>query len=411
MRQWFINKVFAPLSEQAQITCCFPDGKSVGTGTPVLTFQSWKDVFKLAVNPSLGFAEAWAHGRIDITEGSLFDLLAKIYSVNKDVGSTIGQRALEKLQYLLAVFSQGWTAEQSKRNVHHHYDLGNDFYRLFLDDDWQYSCAYFDDPSITLEEAQHRKKDHIARKLLLDGSQSVLDIGCGWGGMALHLAPMASSVTGITLSDEQLAFARSRIKKSNANITLEMLDYRQEKRKFDRIVSVGMLEHVGRAHLPQFFRQVSQCLKDDGVALIHTIGRRGKPRGTDTFIAKYIFPGGYLPSTSQLTDAINSTDLVIADMETLFLHYAETLRHWRERFMANRHLVVKMYSEYFARIWELYLTASEATFRSGHIVVYQIQLMKPKSEKPFHRSYMYPVSDAKVPAPAPVPEQGYSNLP
>lgn len=411
MRHRIIKHIFTPVVDAAGISCRFPDGTELGHGTPLMIFQSWRDVMATIINPSIGFAEGWGHGRIEICKGDLYDLVLKIsrLSVKQELNAL--SRVFIHLRQKLTTGTEGWTQGQSRRNVHHHYDLGNDFYRLFLDQDWQYSCAYFDDPSITLEEAQSRKKDHIMRKLCLDGHQSVLDIGCGWGGMAMHLAPHAKTVTGITLSEEQLALGRQRVANSSrgqarAKINLELKDYRQETRKFDRIVSVGMLEHVGSAHLKTFFSQVSHCLEDDGMALIHTIGRSGSAEATDSFISKYIFPGGYLPTASELTSAINQTDLAIADMETLFLHYAETLRHWRERFMARRPRVVAMYSEFFARIWELYLAGSEASFRCGNIVVYQLQVLKPKARRPSSRRYLYPPEVAMSPA----PEQEYSNL-
>ena len=405
MKTWIIKKVFGPVAEHADICFRFPDGTAVGTGQPVLTILDWKDVYAMARNPSIGFAEAWGYDRIRISEGDLAALVNKLISPVIFTNLPVATRLAIRARQLLMGLAEGWTPSQSRRNVHHHYDLGNSLYSLFLDDDWQYSCAYFDDPSISLDEAQRRKKDHIARKLHLDGQQTVLDIGCGWGGMAMHLAPRARAVTGITLSQEQLDLGRMRIREASGNISLEMRDFRRETGRFDRIVSVGMLEHVGRAHLPTFFRKVSQCLEDDGIALIHTIGRIGTPGPTDPFITKYIFPGGYLPSLSQLTSAIEKTDLAVGDIETLFLHYAETLSHWRQRYLASRHRAVAMYDEFFARIWELYLVASEASFRNGCIAVYQIQLFKPKAEMPVSRDYIYPQLDVAGHAHA----QGYSN--
>ena len=405
MKSWIIKKIFGPVAEHADICFRFPDGSAVGTGQPVVTLLDWKDVYAMARNPSIGFAEAWGYDRIRILEGDLITLVGKLVSPAVFSGLPAATRLVIRTRQLLMRLGEGWTPAQSRRNVHHHYDLGNSLYSLFLDDDWQYSCAYFDDPSISLDEAQRRKKDHIARKLRLDGRQTVLDIGCGWGGMALHLAPRARAVTGITLSQEQLDLGRMRIRDARGNISLEMRDFRLETGRFDRIVSVGMLEHVGPANLPMFFRKVSACLEDDGIALIHTIGRVGTPGPTDPFISKYIFPGGYLPSLSQLTSAIEKTDLAVGDIETLFLHYARTLHHWRQRYMANRHRAVAMYDEFFARIWELYLASSEASFRNGNLAVYQIQLFKPKAERPFSRDYIYPQYDVAGHAHA----QEYSN--
>ena len=392
----------------AGITIVFPDGWRIGHATPVVRFCSWRDVIRIMANPSLGFAEAWGHRRISIDDGDLPEVITRMMTPGVHCGLPVTTRGLVRLRQMFSRLTEGRTPRQSRRNVHHHYDLGNDLYALFLDEDWQYSCAYFDEPGISLDEAQFRKKDHIARKLQLDGNQCVLDIGCGWGGLALHLSRLAQSVAGITLSEEQLKLARQRVAETNAPVDLDLRDYRKETRRFDRVVSVGMLEHVGRGHLASFFHHVSRCLEDDGVALIHTIGRIGPPGPTDSFISKYIFPGGYLPSLSELTEAIEATDLAIADTETLFLHYAETLKHWRQRFMGNREKAVMLYDEFFARIWELYLAASEASFRHGNIAVYQIQLLKPGARRPLNRSYLYPASGD--PAPASFHEQGYSSL-
>jgi cyclopropane-fatty-acyl-phospholipid synthase len=394
MKKWITNRVFAPIAQKADITCIFPDGVRVGSGQPVVQFLSWGDIFRIAINPSLGFADAWGHGRIKIDDGDLADVMQKVMFPGLYKDLPLSTLMLTRLRQMFSRLTEGWTTGLSRRNVHHHYDIGNELYALFLDEDWQYSCAYFEKPGISLGEAQSRKREHIARKLRLDGSQRVLDIGCGWGGLALHLAQQSKSVIGITLSEEQLKLARKRAQKSKASVKFDLRDYRKEERRFDRVVSVGMLEHVGRAQLPQFFRSVSRCLEDDGVAMIHTIGRVGEAVPTDSFISKYIFPGGYLPSLSQLTKAIEQTDLAVSDTETLFLHYAETLRHWRERFMSNRDKAVAMYDEFFARIWELYLAGSEANFRQGNIVVYQIQLLKRKAERPFNRAYIYPSAPA-----------------
>ena len=230
MKTWIIKKVFGPVAKHADICFRFPDGTAVGTGQPVLTILDWKDVYAMARNPSIGFAEAWGYDRIRISEGDLAALVNKLISPVIFTNLPVATRLAIRARQLLMVLAEGWTPSQSRRNVHHHYDLGNSLYSLFLDDDWQYSCAYFDDPSISLDEAQRRKKDHIARKLHLDGQQTVLDIGCGcgWGGMAMHLAPRARAVTGITLSQEQLDLGRMRIREASGNISLEMRDFRRE---------------------------------------------------------------------------------------------------------------------------------------------------------------------------------------
>lgn len=407
MKKRIVNSLFKPFAQKAGVTIIFPDGSRTGTIPPVVRFHSWQDIFRIAVNPSIGLAEAWGHGRMTIEDGDLTDLLQKIMAPGLARDMPFSTRMLTRIRQAFSRMMEGRTAQLSRRNVHHHYDLGNTLYELFLDEDWQYSCAYFDEPGISLDEAQFRKREHIARKLCLDGNQTVLDIGCGWGGLSLHLAPYSRSVTGITLSEEQLKMAKKRVAESNAPVDLALRDYRKETSRYDRIVSVGMLEHVGQRQLTTFFKQVSHCLEDDGMALIHTIGRIGPPAPTDSFISKYIFPGGYLPSLSQLTTAIEKTDLAIADTETLFLHYAETLNHWRQRFMGNREKAVASYDEFFARIWEFYLAGSEASFRLGNIAVYQIQLLKPKAKRPANRGYIYPAANG--PEPVPFHGQEYSN--
>jgi cyclopropane-fatty-acyl-phospholipid synthase len=285
--------------------------------------------------------------------------------------------------------SQGRTRRQSRKNVHAHYDLGNALYGLFLDKDWQYSCAYFSSPGMTLDAAQQAKKDHICRKLRLEPGARVLDIGCGWGGMALDLARAGAVVKGVTLSDQQLDLARRRATKAKLPVDFALQDYREEKALYDRIVSVGMLEHVGKMQLARFFNSVERCLEKDGVALIHTIGRPQSPRPTNRFIQKYIFPGGYIPSLSELTLAVETTSLAISDVEVLFLHYAETLKSWWENFLRNRDDVVRLYDERFARIWEFYLASSEACFRHKRLVVYQLQLVKPDAAPMMSRDYIH----------------------
>ena len=376
----------------AGIRVVLPSGfvlRGPDTGTITLTFYRWRDVFRVVCSPSVGLAELYAEQRISIDGGDILDLVIRLMDPAVEKSAPRAMHLTTGLMKFLQPLSEGWSARISRRNVSHHYDLGNDLYGLFLDQDWQYSCAYFDEDGISIDEAQRRKKDHIARKLRLGPEDSVLDIGSGWGGMALHLSGMAKSVKGITLSEQQLEESRNRAKATNADVSFELKDYRHEKGKFDRVVSVGMLEHVGKQHYGNFFHCVSRCLNQDGLGLIHTIGRPNPPNGTDRFIRKYIFPGGYLPSLSQLTTAIEQTDLVISDIEVLFLHYAETLLHWRKRFLHNRQQAVELKDEYFARIWEFYLAASEAAFRNGNLVVFQIQVKKPGAKPPATRDYIY----------------------
>ena len=386
-----LNAMLGRFLESRDIGLILPSGKTIGpkkAGVKI-EFRRRRDVLRMLLSPSIGLAELYAGHKITIHGGGIYDLLLRATRPASDADFPLIMRAGNKLPALLQPLTEGWLPRLSRRNVSRHYDLGNDLYSLFLDKDWQYSCAYFDKQGIGIDEAQRRKKDHIARKLMLKRDSTVLDIGSGWGGMALHLAPHAKSVKGITLSKQQIARARERTEKNN-KIRFELLDYRLESETFDRVVSVGMLEHVGRSHYGAFFKSVSRCLARDGVALIHTIGRPKPTGSTDPFIRKYIFPGGYIPSLNELTRAIEKTDLVVADMESLFMHYADTLRSWRERFMANRKEAVAMKGEYFARIWEFYLAGSEVAFRNGHMMVYQIQLLKPEADRPVTRGYIYP---------------------
>jgi cyclopropane-fatty-acyl-phospholipid synthase len=283
------------------------------------------------------------------------------------------------------------TPSWAKSNVHHHYDLKRAFFELFLDADQQYSCAFFERPDATLEEAQEAKKRRIAAKLALEPGQRVLDIGSGWGGLGLSIARQTGGhVTGITLSEEQFVRSSERAAESGLPVEFRLQDYRDVKERFDRVVSVGMFEHVGVGYYRDYFRKISELLVDDGVALIHTIGRATPPGATNPFIAKHIFPGGYIPALSEISAAVEKEGLVITDVEVLRLHYAQTLKAWRERFLARRGEAVAMYDERFARMWEFYLAASEASFRYDGLVVFQLQLAKRLDTLPMTRDYMVP---------------------
>ena len=298
----------------------------------------------------------------------------------------------EKFGVLTRRIAQFNPAQRSRRNVAHHYDLNGRLYSLFLDRDRQYSCAYFPRGDETIDEAQVAKKRHIAAKLLLfRPGLSVLDIGCGWGGLALTLArDYGACVTGITLSTEQLTEARARAKAEGLEdrVTFELLDYRSLHRRFDRIVSVGMFEHVGVGYYQEFFGVVKRCLAPDGIALLHSIGRSDGPSSTNPWISKYIFPGGYCPSLSEVFPAIEKTGLIATDVEILRLHYAETLRHWRRRFMANRDAIATIYDERFCRMFEFYLAGCELAFRRQHHMIFQIQVTRDQSSAPLTRDYM-----------------------
>ncbi len=358
----------------------------------VLRVNDGRAFRRMARNPSLGFAEAFMAGEIDIAEGDLL-ALTRLAFVNGNYEHATGLMA--KLGAALRLASKRLqqinTPARARRNVHHHYDLSGEMYRLFLDADMQYSCAYFEHDGQSLEDAQKAKKRLIAAKLNIDPGQSVLEIGSGWGGMALYLArELEASVYGVTLSDEQLAVSRQRAADEGLSdrVQFELQDYRAIARQFDRIVSVGMFEHVGVNHYATYFDKSAKLLKPGGVMLLHTIGRSGAPAVTDPFIARYIFPGGYIPALSEIAPYIERSGLVVSDVEVLRLHYAETLKAWRARFLANREKIKSMLDEGFCRMWEMYLAGSEAAFRWGDLVVFQIQLTNDKAAVPLTRDYI-----------------------
>ncbi|MFM1815816.1 MAG: hypothetical protein RLZ98_2511 [Pseudomonadota bacterium] len=345
----------------------------------------------LAFDPAMALGEAYMCGRLKVQAGSIYDLLAIALEGYRKARPPIILRALDRTRYIARRLSQLNTLSRSRRNVVHHYDIDDEIYRLFLDADLQYSCAYFPAPTASLEAAQRAKKRHIAAKLALQPGHQVLDIGSGWGGLALYLAGMSgASVTGITLSDNQLAVSRERAEQTGlSHLThFELRDYRTIHRRFDRIVSVGMLEHVGIGHYDSYFEQVSKLLDDSGVALIHTIGRVDGPGTTNPFIARYIFPGGYFPALSEVLPAIERSGLIVTDVETLRLHYAETLKAWRQRFVERKDEVIALKSAEFYRMWEFYLAGSEAAFRFDNLVVFQLQLAKRLDSLPTTRDYM-----------------------
>lgn len=348
--------------------------------------------WKLGLHPGLYAGEAYMDGTLQMVEGSLYDFLdlvtANIGRGHLGPTGMLAQRFAIGLQRLIQQYNP---LDRSHRNVAHHYDLSREFYELFLDSDRQYSCAYFAEPGFSLEQAQEAKKRHIAAKLLLKPGVHVLDIGCGWGGMALTLARAADvQVTGITLSKEQLAVARERAAAAGLSdrVRFELCDYRQMTGRFDRIVSVGMFEHVGVPHYPAFFGKVHELLADDGVALLHSIGRMEGPGTTNAWIRKYIFPGGYSPALSEVTPAVEGAGLWLTDAEIWRLHYAETLRHWRQRFLANRDKAKALYDERFCRMWEFYLAGSECAFRHQGHMVFQIQMARSVEAVPLTRDYM-----------------------
>ena len=362
------------------------DGKHL-----TVRFTDRKVAFDILKNPRLAVGEAYMNGRLIIEDGTILDLLELIVGSNRweEGGSSRKsiKRGKKRFKWL---FSRN-RAAQSKRNVAHHYDLKDELYELFLDDDRQYSCAYFTNPANSLEQAQADKKAHIAAKLYLKPGQKVLDIGCGWGGMALYLHQVAGvDVLGITLSEEQLKVARRRAKEAGVSdhVRFELIDYRSVEGTFDRIVSVGMFEHVGAPHYLEFFAKCRELLAPDGVMLLHTIGKYGGAGAPDPFTDKYIFPGYHVPSLSQIVSASEKVRLISSDVETLRLHYAYTLRHWMERATKARDKIVAMYDERFCRMWEFYLLGCEVAFRYDDQMVFQLQLAKERTATPETREYM-----------------------
>jgi cyclopropane-fatty-acyl-phospholipid synthase len=345
----------------------------------------------LFLNPELRTGEAYMDGTLVIEAGTLRDLLT-LYALNRtNLRRQPLQRGLRATYKYLRGLYQRNPAAKSRKNVAHHYDLSNDLYRLFLDEDLNYSCAYFLTPEDSLEVAQRNKLRHVAAKLALKPGQKVLDIGSGWGALSMYLAEAAQvEVTGVTLSVEQhrLATGRARERGLSQRVRFELMDYRAVTGQFDRIVSVGMFEHVGVGHYDEFFTKVSSLLKDDGVALLHSIGRKGGPGSTGPWIRKYIFPGGYSPALSETLAAIERSQLWVTDIEILRLHYARTLRAWESRFQRNREKARALLDERFCRMWEFYLIVSEFSFLYGKHMVFQIQMAKAADTLPLDRGYM-----------------------
>ncbi len=346
---------------------------------------------RLALNPFLHLGEAYMAGTLTVEQGSLYDFMDICAANSLHLYRSPLGRALTFGQTLLRRLHQYNPVPRAQANVAHHYDLSDRLYDLFLDRDRQYSCAYFTHPHADLEQAQADKKRHLAAKLLLRPGVRVLDIGSGWGGLALSLAEAgAAEVVGITLSEHQLEVSRERARQRGLadRVRFELCDYREQTGTFDRIVSVGMFEHVGIRHYPEFFRAVDGLLAGDGVAVLHAIGRMDGPGATNPWIRKYIFPGGYSPALSEVLPVVERQGLWVTDIEILRLHYAETLRAWRQRFTANRGQIAALYDERFCRMWEFYLVGSELAFRRMGHMVFQMQLAKRQDAVPLTRDYI-----------------------
>ena len=346
---------------------------------------------RLFLNPELRAGEAYVDGTMVFEEGSIRDLLM-IFALNRSsLRNQPLQKSIRKVLKRVRSFHQRNSIAKARANVAHHYDLSNELYRQFLDEDMHYSCAYFAAEQDTLEVAQQNKIRHIAAKLDLKPGQKVLDIGSGWGGMAMFMAEHCDvEVLGVTLSKEQQSLATERAKDRGLQdrVRFELTDYRDVEGPFDRIVSIGMFEHVGIDHHQEYFAKINSLLTPDGVALVHAIGRKGGPGTTGAWIRKYIFPGGYSPALSETCSAIEKAGLWVTDMEILRLHYADTLLAWEQRFQQNRKKITDLLDERFCRMWEFYLIISEMSFRHGKHMVFQIQLSKSVDALPITRTYM-----------------------
>ena len=349
---------------------------------------------RIARDPGVGAAEAFMDGRLVVEQGEILDLVLLIRRNRRWEDRSRPDKFLRKGSKLMRPLAHLNWRRSARRNVAHHYDIGNDFYRLWMEDDMQYSCGYFTDPGNSLEQAQLDKKTHLASKLHLKPGQRVLDIGCGWGGLALYLNRVADvEVLGVTLSTEQVQLARERAEAAGVSdrVKFELMDYRDLTGTFDRIVSVGMFEHVGPPFYRTFFRKCRELLAPDGVMLLHTMGRMGRPGTTDRFIQKYIWPGGYIPALSEIVSASEPARMIMADCEALRLHYPPTVLHWYERFKAVREEVIRRYDERFYRLWLFYLAAGLSMFSDGGMTVYQLQYLRRRDAAPATRDYMLEV--------------------
>ena len=390
----FLNKLF----KEDGFILIDANAKKYMIGNPkknkpiILKLLDKKLHYKLLLYPDLYFGEAYTDGTLKIENGSLTDFLEiAMKNIGRNEINIFGQ-LFKKIRGTYRYLTNFNFVNKSKDNVAHHYDISDDLYDLFLDSKRQYSCGYFKNEDDSLETAQNNKIDHIIKKLNLKPNQKVLDIGSGWGSLAIEIAKKTQcTVTGITLSENQYNYSIKKAKESNLEnqVNFKLIDYRQLNEKFDKIVSVGMFEHVGRKFYKTFFNQVSKLLNDDGLALIHTIGSINQPRDPQPWVTKYIFPGGYTPSMSEVTGPIEKSGLMVTDVEVLRMHYFHTLRNWKERFLRNKPKVLTMFDEKFFRMWEFYLTSCEMSFKWADQVVYQFQLTKDFTSAPITRDYIY----------------------
>ena len=394
MFRWYLSKAI----RRGRMVLIESNGRITKFGeagdAPALTLRvhDRKTMWRLSTNPNLALGEAFMDGTLTVENGTMRDVIALVFDNMADATVSLPDETVERpFKPLLRRFQQYNPMRRSRQNVSHHYDLSRRLYELFLDTDEQYSCAYFTDPDMTLEAAQEAKKRHIAAKLLLKPGMRVLDIGSGWGGLALTLAETAGvDVTGLTLSHEQLAVANERARARGVadRVRFHLRDYRAETGTYDRIVSVGMFEHVGVNHYATFFAKLHQLLTPDGVILLHSIGRLTGPGRTNAWIRKYIFPGGYAPALSEVLPVVEQSGLLSTDIELLRMHYAMTIDHWRKRFEANRAEIAQLYDERFCRMWEFYLAGAEMDFRYLNAAVFQLQMAKRIDAVPLTRDYI-----------------------
>jgi len=383
----YVRRGSLKVTTAAGSTYTFGDGGGPPVAVRFVTAGAQRAVL---FDPELKLGEAYMDGTFVVERGSIADVLAILFRQDSSGGP--GWSWPTRLaRYLFRRLQQLNLRSRARRNVAHHYDLDGRLYSLFLDGDQQYSCAYFESADQSLDDAQLAKKRHLAAKLRVQPRANVLDIGCGWGGLALYLAEICGAhVTGITLSEEQYQRAQNRAaeRDQTRDTAFDLIDYRDVEGSFDRIVSVGMFEHVGVGFYDTFFNKCAHLLEEDGVMLLHTIGRKSSPGITNPWLAKYIFPGGYIPALSEVLPAIERARLIVSDIEILQLHYAKTLKAWRERFLAHREEAVRLYDQRFVRMWEFYLASSEMSFRDGDMVVFQIQMTKYKGIAPPARDYI-----------------------
>ncbi|WP_312452147.1 cyclopropane-fatty-acyl-phospholipid synthase family protein [Comamonas sp.] len=397
LAEQLLARNLAPLVVTGVLEVVFPSGKrnlfGAGTSpTASIRFSDTRAVWAILQDPDLNFGEMFMQGRLVVEKGTIYDVLELLLRHAKNVPVSATVRTLDAWRMRLKPLLQNNLRGKARANVAHHYDLDDRLYELFLDGERQYSCAYFEQGDEPLDVAQVAKMRHIAAKLLVEPGHQVLDIGCGWGGLSRYLAEVAGAgqVTGITLSVEQLEVARQRAASSASagQLNYRLEDYRDTQGPFDRIVSVGMFEHVGTAFHDAFFQQCRSLLREDGVMLLHFIGNSDVPDFNNPWIERYIFPGGHIPSMSEFMPALERSGLVVTDIEVLRLHYALTLRHWRERFMAKRAQAMALYDERFCRMWEFYLSMSETAFRYQDIAIFQVQIARKQEAVPLTRDYI-----------------------